>query len=380
MSETGLYIHFPWCVQKCPYCDFNSHTYQSQSYQPYVEKLMADLNHLISIYGRPQFSSIFFGGGTPSLCPPKYIDQLINFLGKNNLLIPSPEITLEANPGTVDLSHLKGFHSAGVNRISLGIQSFNDASLKKLGRIHDSKQAILAYEYARNLQFSSINIDLMFGLNDQTRAMADADVSMALRLDPDHLSYYELTIEPNTLFYHQRPALPNDDILFDIEKSAHEKINAHYTQYEISAFSRPNHQCSHNLNYWRFGDYWGIGAGACGKITNQNGIMRQSSHKHPKTYQTMPSRDTFKQHMVTPEDECFEFALNRWRLNQPIHQNELCKLSHTARDLFKKLSKKAQVSGLIIEENQCYKKTSHGIKYHNQLVTYYLLSKNIDII
>jgi putative oxygen-independent coproporphyrinogen III oxidase len=376
MANPGLYVHFPWCVQKCPYCDFNSHTYKNQSYGPYVKKLIADLNHLITEYGKPQFSTVFFGGGTPSLCPPSHIHTFIDFLKKNQLITSSAEITLEANPGTTDLNHLKGFRDAGVNRLSIGIQSFNHDSLQKLGRIHDSKQAIMTYEHARKIEFSSINIDLMFGLNQQSLNMAMDDIKTALQLAPDHLSYYELTIEPNTLFYHQRPSLPDDDTLYAIEKSAHELINAHYSQYEISAFSLAGHQCQHNLNYWRFGDYWGIGAGACGKITTSRGIIRQSSHKHPKTYQSMPSSDTFKQNIVTPEDECFEFALNRWRLNEPIHKNELNQLSSTAKFFFEKLSKKALTDGLIINKNQCYKKTSHGIKYHNQLVTCYLLSKN----
>ena len=376
MAKPGLYVHFPWCVQKCPYCDFNSHTYKSQSYAPYVKKLMADLNHLMAEYGKPEFSTVFFGGGTPSLCPPSHIHTFIEFLKKNQLINDATEITLEANPGTTDLNHLQGFHDAGVNRLSIGVQSFNNDSLKKLGRIHDSQQAIAAYEHARKLGFSSINIDLMFGLSQQSLDMALDDIKTALLLKPDHLSYYELTIEPNTLFYHQRPTLPDDDTLYAIEKYAHELINAHYNQYEISAFSQIGHQCQHNLNYWRFGDYWGIGAGACGKITTPAGIIRQTSHKHPKTYQSMPSSDTFKQHIVTSEDECFEFALNRWRLNEPIHKDELNQLSPSAKFFFEKLSKKALDTGLILDINQCYKKTSHGIKYHNQLVTCYLVSKN----
>lgn len=375
-NNPGLYIHFPWCVQKCPYCDFNSHTYQAQSFGPYTQKLMADLNYLINQYGKPRFSTIFFGGGTPSLCPPKHIAELISYLNNNNLLIPSPEITLEANPGTIDLPHLEGFKHAGVNRLSLGVQSFNNDSLKQLGRIHDAKEAIKAFEYARKLDFKSINIDLMYGLVNQTFKMAEQDVQFALDLQPDHLSYYELTIEPNTLFYHQRPSLPDDDILCEIESNAHAKINAHYSQYEISAFSKPGHQCKHNMNYWKFGDYWGIGAGACGKITTPNMIIRQSSHKHPKTYESMPSGDTFKEHIVSSEDECFEFALNRWRLNEPIYNEELNTLSITARSIFIKLSENAQEMNLIVKTNKGYEKTNFGIKYHNQLVTCYLNSKN----
>lgn len=292
LPPLSLYIHIPWCVRKCPYCDFNSHQAQEDlPEQAYVDALDADLAFdLPLVQGRP-LQSIFFGGGTPSILSAKSIDQILQNVKKRVAFAPDIEITMEANPGTFEQEKFRGFRAAGVNRLSIGIQSFNPHHLQKLGRIHGRDEAVNAVAMARAAGFDNINLDLMHGLPDQTPEDAQADLRQAIALAPEHLSWYQLTIEQNTAFYSAPPLLPEDDVLADIQDAGLALLaEAGYAQYEVSAYAKPHRQARHNLNYWTFGDYLGIGAGAHGKITraqlnNEQGqITRWWKTRLPKHY------------------------------------------------------------------------------------------------
>ncbi len=318
----SLYIHFPWCVRKCPYCDFNSHTLkQDLPEAAYIEALLADLQQDLSLVQNREIVSIFMGGGTPSLFSPEAMAYLLNQIKQMLSCSKELEITLEANPGTVEQERFKGFYQAGINRLSLGIQSFQDDKLKTLGRIHDANAAIQAVVAAKQAGFTNFNLDLMFGLPEQEIAEALYDLNTAIALEPTHLSWYQLTLEPNTLFYHQRPTLPEDDKLWEMQQQGQALLaKHHYNPYEISAYSRDGFQCLHNRNYWEFGDYLGIGAGAHGKITDSNKrqVIRTHKVKHPKDYLN-PSRSFIAgQTVVPPSELSFEFMLNHLRLKQPI--------------------------------------------------------------
>ncbi len=318
----GLYIHLPWCVRKCPYCDFNSHACGGPPEVRYVDSLIADLEaSLPLVWGRP-VQTIFFGGGTPSLFSPEAIARILREVRALLRLPPNAEITLETNPGTIEQEKFSGFREAGVNRLSLGIQSFDDAMLQRLGRIHDAVEAQQAVEMARAAGFDNINLDLMFGLPGQTLEQALADLDRAIALEPAHLSRYQLTIEPNTLFHHQPPALPDDDLIWEMQQQGNERLAAAgFRQYEVSAWSLPGRQCRHNRNYWEFGDYLGIGAGAHGKISDQGSgrITRLWKHRHPDDY--MDRHDgTFVSGNETIDDTelPFEFMLNALRLTEGV--------------------------------------------------------------
>jgi oxygen-independent coproporphyrinogen-3 oxidase len=316
----SLYIHIPWCVEKCPYCDFNSHALKHAiPEQDYIAQLLLDLDSDIERFAlndRP-LHSIFIGGGTPSLFSAPAIDQLLTevlqrFEHKANI-----EITLEANPGTVEAEKFIGFFNGGVSRLSIGVQSFASDKLIKLGRIHDSEQAKVAANLASECGVKSFNLDLMHGLPDQTVAHALDDLKTAIRLNPSHISWYQLTIEPNTAFHSRPPKLPQDEVLWNIQDQGIALLNeAGYQQYEISAYSKPEFQCQHNLNYWKFGDYLGIGCGAHGKITdvNKQTIHRTVKVKHPKGYLDTSRKALDKLHTVTAEELPFEYMMNRLRL------------------------------------------------------------------
>ena len=281
----ALYVHVPWCVRKCPYCDFNSHEANGGiPERQYVDALIADLQSALPlIWGRP-VASVFFGGGTPSLLSPAAIDELVAAFRALAMLSPEAEITLEANPGTVEAEKFAGFRAAGINRLSLGIQSFNDDHLAALGRIHGASEARRAAQLAGE-HFASFNLDLMYGLPGQTRAQALADMETALGFSPPHLSCYQLTLEPNTRFAAFPPALPESDLCADMQEAIEERLAvAGYANYETSAFARTGRQCRHNLNYWHFGDYLGIGAGAHSKLTLHDRVLRQMRWKHPNAY------------------------------------------------------------------------------------------------
>ena len=316
----SLYVHIPWCVRKCPYCDFNSHTAPEQLPEnELVDALLQDLTlALPSIWGR-RVETIFFGGGTPSLLSPTAIDRLITGFRTLLPLSPNAEITLEANPGTVDADRFAGFRAAGVNRLSLGIQSFDDASLHALGRIHDRAQAIAAIEAAAK-HFDTFNLDLMVGLPEQDTAAALTDINQALAFSPPHFSCYQLTLEPHTPFAAAPPAnLPDDDVCAEIQDGLEARLAAAgYIHYETSAFALPGHQCRHNLNYWTFGDYLGIGPGAHSKLTNHEGARRQMRHKSPRAYLAAATTGSFIQtdEPILATDLPGEFMMNALRLNE----------------------------------------------------------------
>lgn len=311
----SLYIHMPWCVQKCPYCDFNSHTIKkTPDYRAYIDHLIKDLQQDIALCPERSIHSVFIGGGTPSL----FSAELINYLlTKINELIPiekNAEITIEANPNSVDAERFVGYQQAGINRISIGVQSFQTDKLIRLGRIHNPQEAINAGKLAHKLKLGSFNLDLMHGLPNQSLDDALFDLKQAIAINPPHLSWYQLTIEPNTLFGSKPPALPDDDKLWEIYQLGHQLLTQHgYQQYETSAYAKPESKCQHNLNYWRFGDYLGIGCGAHGKITQPNGdIIRTVKTRHPKGY--LEGRYIEKSYSVPKEDLAFEFFMNRFRL------------------------------------------------------------------
>ncbi|MDX1347956.1 MAG: radical SAM family heme chaperone HemW [Thiomicrorhabdus chilensis] len=315
----SLYVHYPWCVQKCPYCDFNSHTLKAQADESaYIEALIKQLElTLPHIWGRP-IRSIFFGGGTPSLMSEAGLNQ---FLSQARALLgfgPEIEVTLEANPGTVDFQKFAGFREAGINRLSMGIQSFDDEKLQALGRIHSSKEACLAIDAARHAGFDNFNLDLMFALPDQTLEQAVADVEMAMTFQPPHLSHYQLTLEPNTPFYKQPPVLPDEDLAWEMQQACQLRLaESGYQHYEVSAYTQPNRNCQHNLNYWQFGDYIGLGAGAHGKITHppQGQIWRTQMPASPGAYiEEMKTARPGRTHQLDKQDAVFEFMLNALRL------------------------------------------------------------------
>jgi oxygen-independent coproporphyrinogen-3 oxidase len=318
LPPLSLYIHIPWCVRKCPYCDFNSHSANGELPESeYVAALLADLDlDLPAVNGR-ELQSIFFGGGTPSLLSPHAIGAILDGVNARIDFASDIEITLEANPGTTEQGRFHGFRSAGVNRLSLGVQSLNPLHLHALGRIHSSEQAINAVNEARRAGFDNINLDLMHGLPQQSIADACADLQQAFALVPEHLSWYQLTIEPNTEFFKRPPTLPHDDALAAIQDAGFELLEKFgYRQYEVSAFAQPDRRARHNLNYWEFGDYLGIGAGAHGKLTTPDGaIVRTQKTRLPKDYLNSCGRCDRNTTAIEADELPFEFAMNALRLN-----------------------------------------------------------------
>ncbi|HNQ03271.1 MAG TPA: radical SAM family heme chaperone HemW [Thiobacillaceae bacterium] len=320
LPPLGLYVHLPWCARKCPYCDFNSHALREELPEGrYLDALERDLEQAVPLVWGREVGSIFIGGGTPSLFTPEGIDRLLAFCRTLLRVSPLAEITLEANPGTFDAARFRGYRDAGVNRLSLGIQSFDDANLRALGRMHDGRQAWNAAEQAREL-FERVNLDLMYALPRQGVAGLDQDLARVLSLAPGHVSAYHLTLEPNTPFAAAPPPLPDDDTAADMQTRVEEILGAAgYGHYETSAFARPDQQCHHNLNYWTFGDYLGIGAGAHGKLSFQDRVQRQVRLKHPRTYMETLERGgapVSESRDLDRQDRVFEFMMNALRLNQ----------------------------------------------------------------
>ncbi|MDH5835522.1 radical SAM family heme chaperone HemW [Luteimonas kalidii] len=317
----SLYVHLPWCVRKCPYCDFNSHEARGPlPFDAYVDALLADLDHDLPLAWGRTVHSVFFGGGTPSLFPADAIDRLLQGASARLRFAPGAEITLETNPGTAEHGRFEDYRRAGVNRISFGIQSFDDGCLQRLGRIHDSAQAEAAVKLAQDAGVDNLNLDLMYALPGQDLAMARRDVARALALQPAHVSHYQLTLEPNTVFAARPPGgLPDDDQAWDMQEACQAMLaDAGYAQYEVSAYARPGRQCAHNLNYWRFGDYLGIGAGAHGKLTlgAQQAIVRRWKHKHPAAWLAVAGSPAAVggEEFIAPQQRPFEFMLNALRL------------------------------------------------------------------
>lgn len=318
----SLYVHLPWCVSKCPYCDFNSYALnQAPPEQAYIEALIADLDAQLDTVAGREIGTVFFGGGTPSLFSAAAIESLLHAVRARVRFDPRAEITLEANPGTFERRRFAGFRRAGVNRLSLGVQTLNDGLLRAIGRVHDRSEALAALRGAREAGFDNLNVDLMYGLPGQTAAQALADVAAVMEFRPEHVSLYHLTLEPQTRFYHQRPPLPDEDASWSMQSRCQAALAAQgYRHYEVSAYAQPGRQCRHNLNYWRFGDYLGIGAGAHGKLTDprRQRIERSWRVKQPRLYMQYAGgeRCTAGLQVLEPKDVAFEFMLNALRLSE----------------------------------------------------------------
>ena len=379
LPPLSLYVHFPWCVRKCPYCDFNSHEAKSTlDENAYVDALLVDLEQdLPAVWGRPVIS-IFFGGGTPSLFGAEAIDRLLSGLRARLPLVPEVEITLEANPGTVEYGRFAEYRAAGVNRLSIGVQSFQPHLLEALGRIHSAGEARNAAEAAREAGFQDFNLDLMFALPEQTLQEAGDDLEAALALEPTHLSYYQLTIEPNTLFHRRPPRLPEEDLAWAMQERAQARLaEAGYAQYEVSAYARPGRRSRHNLNYWRFGDYLGIGAGAHGKISDarEGRIVRTAKTRHPQTYlQKVGSGDPglVTTRDLSREDVGFEFMLNALRLTGGFASSLFAE--HTGLPILQVEAglREAEARGWIEWDLHSIRPTEQGRRFLNDLLELFL--------
>jgi putative oxygen-independent coproporphyrinogen III oxidase len=320
LPPLSLYVHIPWCIKKCPYCDFNSHAVKADLPETaYIDALLNDLSHDLErcTITRP-IHSIFIGGGTPSLFSPESLDRLITGIRQRTTFEENLEITLEANPSTFESSKFREFNSLGINRLSIGVQSFNEGLLTKLGRVHSGQEAVKAAEIAHYAGFTNFNLDLMFGLPGAIPGNSEQDITTAISLKPTHISFYQLTLEPNTLFHKFPPKLPDDEFIFNTQKNCQGLLaDNSYLQYEISAYSQPGKECRHNLNYWQFGDYLGIGAGAHGKISMglPNRILRTSKTKSPELYLQNPSANGGEQE-IDLQELPLEYVMNQLRLRR----------------------------------------------------------------
>jgi oxygen-independent coproporphyrinogen-3 oxidase len=375
LPPLSLYIHIPWCVRKCPYCDFNSHEARNGLLeQEYVAALIRDLElALPQIWGRKVYTA-FIGGGTPSLLSARAVEEL---LAAVRMLLPldvNAEITLEANPGTVEAERFAGYRNAGVNRLSLGIQSFNDAHLKALGRIHDAAEARRAAGIARQ-HFDNINLDLMYGLPQQTLAEAEQDMRAALEFVPQHVSCYQLTLEPNTLFHRHPPALPGEDASGEMGRQLEEfLVNCGYRHYETSAFAQPGKQSRHNLNYWQFGDYLGIGAGAHSKLSFPDRVVRQARHKQPQAYLDAVARGSpvQEEHEVGCRDLAFEFMMNALRLNEGFDEVLFAERTSLPLLMLRRELEEAERRGLLSRDLNRIGPTGLGQRFLNDLLQIFL--------
>lgn len=372
LPPLALYIHIPWCVRKCPYCDFNSHETRAELPQKaYVQALIDDLDlQLPLIWGR-SLQSIFIGGGTPSLLQPELLDGLLSAIRSRLPFHDGMEVTMEANPGTIEAGRFNAFRAAGVNRLSIGIQSFNDQFLQRLGRIHDSRQALIAIEQAQTAGFKSLNLDLMYALPGQSREQALADLQQAIALHPQHLSWYQLTLEPNTVFYRQKPVLPDDDAVADIEEEGRPLLlNAGFERYEISAYAKTGFESRHNLNYWQFGDYLAIGAGAHGKITNQaeQRILRYQQKRMPTDYLAANPEFSAQQHYLRADGLPFEFMLNVLRLVQGVPSQYFSQRTGLSLELIEPVMQQAMQKGLVIDWPERIQTSQFGLNFVNSLL------------
>jgi len=384
----GLYIHLPWCEKKCPYCDFNSHALTDVPEQRYIDALLSDLEQELPLIWGRTIETIFFGGGTPSLFSGAAIKQLMSSLRAYLNFSPNIEITMESNPGSAQLDKYKDYIEAGINRLSIGAQSFNNNQLALLGRIHDSNQIVLAVNAARDAGFENINIDIMFALPEQNLEDCINDIKTAISLNVEHLSFYQLTIEPNTLFHSAVPAgLPSDDIAWDMQEQGQQLLNeAGYQQYEISAFSKPKQQCQHNVNYWQFGDYVGIGAGAHGKITlaGEQRICRRQKVRQPEQYMSVNGLEKLSQeHNLSESDLIFEFMLNALRLTEGFSLTLFAQTTGLKIDLILAACQEAKQKGLVSIENFYVKPTTLGFQFHNDLQLLFLnrqIKRNVNLL
>lgn len=384
LPPLSLYIHIPWCVQKCPYCDFNSHAVkQGIPEAEYIAHLLADLDQDLAIVPDRALHSIFIGGGTPSTFSAEGIAAILSGVRARIACEPNLEVTMEANPGTVEASRFAGYVAAGVTRFSIGVQSFQAAQLQALGRIHNPAQARRAAELATQLRqqgLNSFNLDLMHGLPGQNLADALADLQQAIDLNPPHLSWYQLTIEPNTAFASRPPVLPEDEALWDIQEHGHALLTAAgYQQYETSAYSKAGYQCAHNLNYWRFGDYLGIGCGAHGKITRPDNevdptatISRTVKIKHPKGYMDLSRGYLDSTTVVEPDELPFEFFMNRFRLLEPCPKADFTAYTGLSVETVAPALARAVQLGLVSDTPLHWQITPHGVRFLNELLQLFL--------
>src|SRR6185295_14162419 len=388
LPPLSLYVHIPWCVRKCPYCDFNSHEVKASASsdsptrlnldsaleQRYVAALIAHLESTVpQVWGRPVYT-VFLGGGTPSLLSPRALDDLLSAIRARLPLAPDAEITLEANPGTFEAGKFAEFRAIGINRLSIGIQSFNSEHLRALGRIHDATQARTAIEIAQS-SFDNYNLDLMYALPGQTVKQAVADIETALSFSPAHISAYHLTIEPNTLFYRHPPLLPDDDVSADMQQALETRL-AHvgYEHYETSAFAKTGRQARHNLNYWTFGDYLGIGAGAHGKLSFADRIVRQMRYKQPRQYmdQAETGAAVQQEQEVRASDLPFEFMMNALRLTGGFELSLFVARTGLPVHVLRKELQEAESRGLIERDYATVQPTLKGQRFLNDLLQIFL--------
>ncbi|MCD7097632.1 radical SAM family heme chaperone HemW [Stenotrophomonas sp. MMGLT7] len=375
----SLYVHLPWCVRKCPYCDFNSHAAKGAlPFDDYVDALIRDLDFDLPLVWGRVVHSVFFGGGTPSLFPPEAIDRFLQAASARLRFAPNLEITLEANPGTAEHGRFDRYRAAGVNRISFGIQSFDDDALGRLGRIHDSAEAERAVRLAQDAGYDNFNIDLMYALPQQTLAQAEADLERAFALQPTHLSHYQLTLEPNTVFFARPPrGIPDEDAAWDMQEHCQALLAAAgYAQYEVSAYARPGRQCAHNLNYWNFGDYLGIGAGAHGKISSGAGqsILRRWKLKHPQHYLAHAgSAQAIGGDEVLPVQRLpFEFMLNALRLNDGFSLRDFQARTGLGRGDIAPALERAIANGWLQVAGDRVQPTELGRRFTNDVIELFL--------
>lgn len=390
LPPLSLYIHLPWCARKCPYCDFNSHEKKDAlPEREYVQALIHDLERdLPRVWGR-RVVSIFIGGGTPSLFTPEAIDTLLSAVRARVHVMPDAEVTMEANPGSSEYAKFRDFRAAGVNRLSIGVQSFNDDHLRALGRVHGRREAIAAAEAAHAAGFDNFNLDLMFALPDQRLEEALADVNTAVDLEPAHISHYQLTLEPNTLFYRQPPALPDDDAAWRMQEQCQQRLAARgYQQYEISAYAKPGRRCRHNLNYWEFGDYLGIGAGAHAKLSDaaRQTVTRLWKIKQPRAYMDEVTACARREHphesgdfphigathRLTPQDAALEFMMNALRLTEGFAARLFAEHTGLPLEFIEMPLLQAEQRGLLERSADLIKPTPQGQHFLNDLLQLFM--------
>ncbi len=377
LPPLSLYVHLPWCLKKCPYCDFNSHETQGAAPEArYLDALRADLEAALPLVWGRRVHSVFIGGGTPSLFSPAGIDRLIGDIRARLPLEPAAEITLEANPGTFERERFKAYRAAGVTRLSVGVQSFDDGALKAIGRVHDAAQARAAVAEAASA-FATFNIDLMYALPGQSLAAMRADLDAALAFEPPHLSVYHLTVEPNTAFAVKPPALPDDDSASDmLDLIAQRTAAAGLQRYEVSAFARPGHRCAHNLNYWQFGDYLGIGAGAHGKLSFPHRVLRQVRWREPAAYMqhALAGNAVSNQHEVARRELPFEYMLNALRLREGFELARFSERTGLPLSAIEAALAQAQARGLLERDEACgsVRATARGFDFLSDLQALFL--------
>ncbi len=375
LPPLALYVHIPWCARKCPYCDFNSHEVRGDVPEvDYVGALIADLEQALPLVWGRRVYSVFFGGGTPSLLSARAIDVLLGAFRARLALAAECEVTLEANPGSFEADKYRDFRSAGVNRLSIGVQSFNPWHLQALGRIHDDRDARRAIETALE-QFDEINLDLMYALPAQTPEESEVDVRTAVSFGTSHLSFYHLTIEPNTRFFQQPPSVPDDDTAAAMQELIEARLaEAGLVHYETSAYAKPGRECRHNLNYWRFGDYLGIGAGAHSKLSFPDGILRQMRYKQPKEYmKRVGGADPVQEeHEIRREDAVFEFMMNALRLTEGFPVPLFAERTGLPITAAEKPLEQAEARGLILRDHERIRPTDLGRRFLNDLLQIFL--------